>query len=154
MKKWMMLAVMLLPAMAVADLYKWTDAEGRVHFTDKKPESAARVETLKAPRALAPGGAAVDVQSSPSGGSQLERQRRMADILAQERERREAEASKKEKEAAVRKQKCLELQDYRRNVERSRVYDINDKGERTYMDDKAHAAHMRELDENIARNCR
>ena len=31
---------------AVAEIFKWTDAEGRVHFTDKPPQSAT-TETVK-----------------------------------------------------------------------------------------------------------
>jgi hypothetical protein len=154
MKKVVVLAMVLLPALASAELYKWTDAQGRVHFTDKKPEAAVKVEALQTPRAQGPGGAGSEATPAQGGGSQLERQRRMADILTQERERREEEASQKNKETAARKKKCHELQDYRQSAERSRLYDINEKGERTYMDDKAHTAHLRELDDNIARNCR
>lgn len=153
MKKIMILAMMLMPTMAMAELYKWTDAEGRVHFTDKKPTSATKVETLNTPRAQAPSGTVADAPPPGSYGDPVARQKKMADILAQERERNEAEADKKRKDIAARRKKCLELQDYRRTADGSRLYDINDKGDRVYMDDKAHVAHLRELDENIARYC-
>lgn len=151
----LLVLLLLLPAAASAELYKWTDAEGRVHFTDKKPAVAAKVETLKVPRAQSPGGTSASGSAPASQGasSVLERQKRMADILTQEREQRESAASKKEKDAANRLKKCQELQDYRRNAARSRIYNIGDKGERTFMDDNAHAAHLRELDENIVQNC-
>lgn len=148
-------AVVALPVQA--ELYKWTDAEGRVHFTDKKPESAAskKVETLATPRASAPGGRSVE--ETPAAGSTasdvLQRQKRMADILAQEREQHEQEVASKNMALAARKRKCLELRDYRRNAEGSRLYDVNDKGERVYMGDKEHSGHLKELDQAIQEAC-
>lgn len=154
MKRVMILAVMLMPTLAMAELYKWIDANGRVHFTDKKPTSAAKVETLNTPRAQAPSGTVADAPPPAQSDDPVARQKKMADILSQERERNEAEADKKRKEVAARRKRCLELQDYRRTADGSRLYDINDKGDRVYMDDKAHVAHLRELDDNIARYCR
>ena len=147
-------AVVALPVQA--ELYKWTDAEGRVHFTDKKPESAAskKVETLATPRASAPGGR--NAETAPAAGNAgdvVQRQKRMADILAQEREQHEQEVASKNMALAARKRKCLELRDYRRNVEGSRLYDVNDKGERVYMGDKEHSGHLKELDQAIQEAC-
>lgn len=151
----LLMAVVALPVQA--ELYKWTDAEGRVHFTDKKPESTAskKVETLATPRASAPGGRSAE--TAPAAGNTasdvLQRQKRMADILAQEREQHEQEVASKNMALAARKRKCLELRDYRRNVEGSRLYDVNDKGERVYMGDKEHSGHLRELDQAIQEAC-
>lgn len=153
MKGWVMLVAMLLPVAATAELYKWTDAEGRVHFTDRRPAAAASVETLKVPRPQAPtdgGGVTAPAQDARSV---LQRQKRMGEILAEEREEREAAQSRKEKELAARRQKCLEARDYRRNADGARLYEVNEKGERVFMDDAAHAEHLRELDAAIARLC-
>ena len=153
MMRVVVLVVLLLPMAASAELYKWTDAEGRVHFTDRKPAAAASVETLKVPRAQPPtegGGVAAPVQDSRSV---LERQKRMAEILAEEREQRDAVQVRKEKELAARRRQCNEARDYRRNADGASLYEVNEKGERVFMDDKAHADHLRELDATIARLC-
>jgi hypothetical protein len=71
--------------------------EGRVHFTDKKPTSAAKVETLNTPRAQAPSGTVADAPPPAQSDDPVARQKKMADILSQERERNEAEADKKRK---------------------------------------------------------
>jgi len=139
-----------------AELYKWTDADGRVHFTDKKPEDAShKVETLNAPRVTGPGGRRTEETpaAGSGGGDVLQRQKRMADILAQEREQQEQEAAKKQADTAGRKRQCLEMRDYRRNVDGSRLYNINEKGERVFMDDKQISQHMRELDQAIQAAC-
>lgn len=149
-----LLAGLLVAVPVQAELYKWTDAQGRVHFTDKKPEGNGKVETLKAPQVRSPAGGAEASAATGDSQSVLDRQKRMADILAQEREQREAGEARKRKEEAARQQKCHEARDYRRNADGARLYDINQKGERVYMDDKAHAAHMRELDQAIKDLCR
>jgi hypothetical protein len=91
---------LLLPALQqVPSFTNGLMQQGRVHFTDKKPAVAAKVETLKVPRAQSPGGTSASGSAPASQGasSVLERQKRMADILTQEREQRESAASKKEK---------------------------------------------------------
>lgn len=156
MKRIIMLTLLLAALPAEAELYKWTDAEGRVHFTDRKPVDGGKVETLKTPQARNPGGreAAAATASPQDQKSLLDRQKRMADILAQEREQQEAAIASKKKEEAERLKKCHEARDYRRNAQGSRLYDIDQKGERVYMDDKAYDAHMRELDKAIKEFCK
>ncbi len=39
-----LLAILAAPASAAGDVYKWTDAEGRVHFGDRPPADAAAEE--------------------------------------------------------------------------------------------------------------
>lgn len=41
------LAIVLSSSMARAEVYKWTDAKGNVQFSDSKPASAKKVETVK-----------------------------------------------------------------------------------------------------------
>ncbi|MFP5429587.1 MAG: DUF4124 domain-containing protein [Gammaproteobacteria bacterium] len=157
MKRIIVLALWLAALPAQAELYKWTDAQGRVHFTDRKPAEGGKVETLKTPQLTTPGGREAESASLPSAVGQkslLDRQKRMADILAQEREQEEAAQARKKKEDAERLRKCHEARDYRRNAQGSRLYDIDHKGERVFMDDKAHDAHMRELDNAIKEFCK
>ena len=37
----------LLAAPALAEMYKWTDAEGRVHFSDRKPDTSRPVQAIE-----------------------------------------------------------------------------------------------------------
>lgn len=50
MKRWMLLLMLVpLPALAQADLYRWVDADGKVHYSDQLPPPDARqVERMKA----------------------------------------------------------------------------------------------------------
>lgn len=154
MFRMVIVVVAMLAVPAQAELYKWTDAEGRVHFTDKKPDKANKVETLQAPRVTGPGGRqAESAPAAENSGDVLQRQKRMADILTQEREQQEQASVRKRNEDALRKRKCMEMQDYRRNVDGARLYDIDEKGERVFMDDARHTQHMRELDQAIRANC-
>lgn len=157
MKRIIMVALCLAAVPVQAELYKWTDAQGRVHFTDRKPAEGGKVETLRTPQVTPPGGRDAGWSSSSSAESQksvLDRQKRMADILAQEREQQEAAQARKKKEEVERLKKCHEARDYRRNAQGARLYEIDPKGERVFMDDKAYDAHMRELENAIKEFCK
>ncbi|AEA83023.1 conserved hypothetical protein [Stutzerimonas stutzeri DSM 4166] len=40
----LLLTLILMPALASAQIYRWTDAEGRVHFGQRPPAGAEQIE--------------------------------------------------------------------------------------------------------------
>lgn len=52
----LLLILLSLPAMA-GTLYRWTDADGKVHFTDQPPPPGAKTSTQKNYKGSAPNGA-------------------------------------------------------------------------------------------------
>lgn len=147
----------LLAAPAAAEMYKWTDAEGRVHFSDRKPDTSRPVQSIEKPMPVPIGGAASAAPAaaaSVSNTERMERQRRMADTLKEEREAAEAEAAKARAEAEARAKRCNEIRDHARNAEGRRLYRLDDKGERVYMNDAEHAAHLRQLQQGMNEACR
>jgi len=83
----LLLALLLLPASGGAEIYRWTDAEGRLHFTerlDRVPpahraeaeRNAARgarreVQTYRSPAAAAPGAPAARTSRAVRGGREI-----------------------------------------------------------------------------------
>lgn len=128
-------ALALAGGAAQAQLKKWVDAEGRVHYSDKPPPSGVKEEEVKIRNAPAPAAA----QPAPSyQDKELEFRKRR--IEAQE-------AAKKAQEEAARKrdeaENCQQAQNRLRSIEETgRVYTYDAKGDRVYMDD---AAREREL---------
>lgn len=53
MKSWYLLILLLVASAAVADVYKWVDADGVVHFTDQALEGSERVQ-LRQPTVYSP----------------------------------------------------------------------------------------------------
>src|SRR3954451_6345371 len=58
MTRYALLMLCLLAASASADTYKWTDEDGKVHYTDQPPPAAARksetIKAVKVPHAATP----------------------------------------------------------------------------------------------------
>lgn len=150
---------LLMPALPVmAEMYKWTDAEGRVHFSDKKPTTNRPVQVMEKPVPVSVGGAAAPAAAAPvvseSAAERTERQRRAADALKEDREAAEAAAAKARAEKEEREKRCHGLRDYARNAQCRRLYTLDAKGERVYMSDAEHAAHLRQLQQNMDEACR
>lgn len=125
------LLLLALPAGALAELYRWVDAQGRVHYSDSPPPSDAKSsKTLSAPPAANP---------APAAASKSWQEKEM-----EFRERRAAEAeaqAKKEKEAEEARQKKANCEAARKNLQLlesgQRVVTTNAQGEREFLDDAA-----------------
>ncbi len=126
-----LLVLLSLPLAAAAEMYRWVDSSGQVHYSDSPPPAGAKsTKTIDTPPA-AP--AAAPAKGKTWQEKDLEfRQRQAADAEAQ---------AKKDKEAADAKQKKENCEAARRNLQTlesgQRVATTNARGEREFMDDAA-----------------
>ncbi len=73
--KWLMLVIVLLASTAQAEIYRWRDGRGTMHYTNREDEIPARYRSLAVvlnlglPVASAPGAAPVEVPASPAGAA-------------------------------------------------------------------------------------
>ena len=115
---------------AAAALYKWTDANGRVVYSDQPPSSASvKAETLAAPAPAA----------NPNAAKELAQKE--ADMRKRSTDRAEA-AVKAEKELTAKEQRTEECTRMANNIKQLsssqfRIYRANEKGEQVEMDDAA-----------------
>ena len=128
--KWTFLVyapLLLAAGQAVAgEVYKSTDAEGRIVYTDRPPAVKAEVvRTESAPRNEA---AAVARAQSELATLAAQDQRRKSEALAKAAEKKAAENAAKRKD-----QRCTEARNrYLGFMEHSRIYRRNEAGERVY----------------------
>lgn len=126
-----LLVLLGLPLAAAAEMYRWVDSNGQVHYSDSPPPAGAKsTRTIVTPPA-AP--AAAPAKSKTWQEKDLEfRQRQAAEAEAQ---------AKKDKESADAKQKKANCEAARRNLQTlesgQRVATTNAQGEREFMDDTA-----------------
>lgn len=116
---------------ASAEIYKYIDEHGQVQYTDKPP--------------LLPKEAPIKKQTQPSDNAALA-DRVAADLKARDATAKaqaaakQAETEKKradELTAADKADRCVQARGKYENLTTShRVYSLNDKGERVYLDDK------------------
>jgi hypothetical protein len=141
-----LLCLALLPFAAAAQtIYKWVDEKGVTHFSENPP----------------PDGKADKIEVKPVGtptpradnwkDRELEfRQRKTEREVA---ERNEAESRKRAE--AQRLQQCRRAQDALDSLRNSRrIYDLDDKGERVYMEDKDRPAAIEKWSLEQEKNCR
>lgn len=151
-----LVCALLLPAYANADIYKWVDAQGQVHFADAAPKSANATTLLKEDVDTKPAlettsvSAAVDVSSQ----SLLERQQRFAHQLELERKQREAKLAKEKQQQEKFDLACQRAKnrlDHFKSV--NRFYHENQDGTVRYLSDKEGDTFRREAQAAYNEHC-
>ncbi|MDZ7661317.1 DUF4124 domain-containing protein [Thiohalophilus sp.] len=123
----LLLASLLSVSMA-AEVYKWTDEQGRVHYGDRPPEEGA---------------SSVDVDPGPASGSPIpgdaerrEKTRRLLRAYEEERRVKQQREQRQEAEAAERHKRCAWARDrLRRYKQAGRLYDLDEAGNRRILAD-------------------
>ncbi len=124
---------------AMAALYKWTDANGRIVYSDQPPPagSPATAEVLKAP----------PPPSNPNAVKEMAAKE--ADFKKRQTDRADS-ASKAEKsktDSEKRADSCAQLRGQSRLLTSGEnVFRFNDKGERVFYDDAAKAKELQRID--------
>ncbi|MCB1777254.1 MAG: DUF4124 domain-containing protein [Candidatus Competibacteraceae bacterium] len=96
------------------EVYKWTDASGRVHYSQKKPEGADRVQTLDIPLSPPADSSSADVDAEVARlnalSEQMTREREEAERIRQEQAIRDLEEKNKALENVLLKQQLDQQQ--------------------------------------------
>ncbi len=165
MKKLIVLTcgLMLLPGVALAtDVYKWKDADGRIRYSDAPPQGKIPYDKVIG-RKVAPAPATAPV--SEGAESTAPAAKPAAAVSAADKEleakKRKAEAEnlkKKEQakldEAKLREENCKTAKSNMQNYKQGgRMYKINEKGEREYLDDKAISEGLDKANKEVEQWC-
>jgi hypothetical protein len=123
--------MLALPAVAFSQVYRWVDSQGRVHFSDKAPPDQ-KVDTVALP----------EVEATPSAdvlpeADALERQRRLVQVLEEERLERERLKAEAKAEAEKKAAYCERFKNRLERMESaSLLYSENDDGTVKYWKDQ------------------
>ncbi len=134
---------LFLAVPAGADVYKWVDSTGKVHYSDK-------------PADLTVG--KVNVKSARTDYQRLERDRQSAIEAAQanaEAQARQAEADARQAENdRINAENCAKAQrNLNRVVSAQRLYEVDAEGERTYLSDAEIEARRQAARDDVALFC-
>lgn len=139
------LIFMLLPFLSQAEIYRWVDDDGKIHFSDT-PVSGQPVEKLE-----------LDGQrNSYGGGAVLERQRGLLDDYQQQDRQKTRQAQKEawqKSNEQKQKRNCLAAKDRLKRYEGSALYYLDDKGERVFYSDEERSIYLRQYQQQVAENC-
>jgi len=127
----------LLAMPALGDLYKWTDAEGKVHYSDQPPPPNVKQPITVKPRSPATPTAAPEAEGTPAAGPKtLVEQDAEFNRRRVEAAEREAAEKKAAKEAAEKKKNCEAAKAQLARVQSgTRITRYNEKGETVYLSD-------------------
>lgn len=137
-----------------AQVYRWVDPDGRVHYSDQPPPGARQYEQLRGGRPAAPEAApenqAAETPAPPSYQEQdAEFRRRQV-----ERAERAAQEQKAREEAAVRQRQCSEARNQLAALQSGqRIARFNAQGEREILDEAQMAAELERARKAVAGLC-
>lgn len=140
----------LQPALAQDNtMYKWTDENGVVHFSDQAPPGQ-NVQAQQLPESPKPGSVsplqADEAAAAPAGQQPSVAQQRRDQIAAKSADAR-AQQDQTQAQCAVWRAELERLEPNRR------VYYTNDEGETERMDDVVRTDRVAELHKAISENC-
>ncbi len=144
---YMAMAILLVcvPTVANAALYKWTDASGRVVYSDQPPNSDAKTETIQAP--------------APIGNADAVKSLANRDAEFRKRQAEAAESTKKldtqRSDAAKRNEQCTRAAGQIKLLSSDQLALVrqNEKGEVVQIDDAMRRKERGDLETWIRTNC-
>ena len=150
---------------AAAETYKWTDAEGKVHYSDQPPPANAKGQVTIKPRKGSPTAApAATDKGSPAATGKGAPPAKAKTYVEQEAEfkKRQVEAAEREaaekktaEESAEKKRNCDQVRTQLKGMQAGgRVAQSNAQGEREYMSDAQIAQEIERLKKAEASLCK
>lgn len=125
-----------------AGVYKWTDADGKVHFTDKPPPDV-KAETVR-----------TNTSHDEHTADRLNALKERADENYEARQKRKEEAVEAAQVKRDLRARCEAAQNHLRELESStRRQVVNEKGEREFLEETKRQQWMSDARKEIAETC-
>jgi len=133
---------------ATAQVFKWVDENGVTHYGERPPQNRKAQAVVTRP-ATAP--APASPAAKPPDNDDLQQK----NIEFQRRRiAREQKAEQELKAAQEKRKRCNFARDDLRQIEAAeRVYELDDKGQRVYLDDARHKAAIERARRRVEQSC-
>ena len=134
--------LVMMGAAQATEVFKWKDADGHLHFGDRRPEGAAESVTIRSgPPAAA-------------NGTGQENLRQVLDGYTKDREAREASREAAQIEADRREQRCVRAKARQHSAEHANfLYDYTPSGERRVLDGAEYNQAIEKARQAVADSC-
>ena len=133
-----------------AEVYKWTDEQGRVHFSDKPPTEDTSGYQSRTPASA--GNASP--QETPTDAERRARQKKLSDSLeADRREMEQADAKRKEQQAK-REHNCKVARgELNASKKANRIYDYDQQGKRIFYNEAQKQKYLESMRAAVRKWC-
>ncbi len=139
----------LFSVTAHADLNKWVDANGSVHYSDTVPPEVDKAHTVR--NISGKGQSEAPATLSPKSVAERE-----VDLKKSNKEKEEASKKKSQEKAQadLKKENCAASRENLHTLEEnSRIVTHDANGERAYLDDAAREERLNDIRKTISANC-
>ena len=144
MLRTVLLALLLTSPFAQAEVYKWTDEHGRVHYSDQPREQDA--QSIALPQ---------HTTQTDIGRSRSETRQKLLQAIEEDKLEKQEQLRKQKQQARYRRKQCLLLRDKLRHMNRAGgVYRLNNKGERVFLSAEQRKNSVARLKKQISKTCR
>jgi hypothetical protein len=138
--------LLLIPLAAQAEIVKWVDDKGEIHYSDQPPANARKSQSLNIKNQ--PSASSPERKSLPEQDMEF-RQRRM------EAEDADKKAAEEKKQAEIAKQNCAAARGNLKMLQDGmRLTKYNEKGERVFLDDAERAKAIDEAQRAVSDWCK
>lgn len=140
--------VFLFAASAQAEVYKWVDEAGTVHYGDR-PELGSQLIEVRQYKARN-----IPLETGENQLPRAEKRQRISDMLEEDRLEKIKQRDKKKIERKRKRQECNRLRDRQRHVERaSGLYNLDKDGNRVFMSNEQRQKSEQKLRKRIQKVC-
>ena len=135
---------LLLVGSAHAEVYKWTDDRGKIHYSDQPVKNSQQLQVNESS----------DPGPGVSGEQREERRRKLLQALEEDRAKREQQKEKQKQVAARKQRQCVLAKDRLKNYENANtLYNLDSKGNRVTLSDVQRKKAIDQLRSQIEQNC-
>jgi len=153
MKKLLFILLILASVNAIAELRKWVDADGKVHYSDQPPPANVKAKILHIASEVAPA-SGVAASGSAAPKTIAEREAELKKTQLAKKEAAEKAALEQAKIDAEKANCAAAQQNLRTLQEGMRMVVVDAKGERSYLDDEQRKQRVEKAQQNINTYCK
>lgn len=140
------LGALALSSQAQAELYKWTDGQGKVNYSDQPP--TVNAQPIK-------GNSPAQAETTTQATQALDAQDQAYQKRLKDAEDARIKADKEAEQARVKRENCDKARNNLNTLQNTpRVYTTNTAGQRVYMDDAARASALANSQKAVSEFCK
>ena len=139
-------------AVHTAEVFRWVDGNGKVHFSDKPQDKNATSISVKPQPKIDKNH--VNNTNPPASSASQER---LLDAYGERRRQKQEQQAKEQQaklEAERQQQECDRLRNYLSRTEGNRIFNTDENGDRVFLSDAAIDSSRAQHQANIDKHCR
>lgn len=139
------LCLLLVVIKAQAEVYKWIDKDGNVHYTDRSVKNSEEMNISTE----------TEAKKSSAVDERKQRRQKLADALREDRKEKERLKKEEQKKKKKLKRQCQVAKDQLRNYKSAGgIYDLDKDGKRIMLSDKERSQFTNQLQSAIKKYCK